>query len=133
VIVGAIVLMRVARYGGMWIYAIVAFPGTLAHELSHYLVAFVLGGHPTFPSLIPVREGRAWRLGQVQCRAGRIRGLFVGLAPLLLLPLAYLWAAHFLVGSRGAITALHAWVIAAFTTRRGRRVRTGAWRCRRFL
>ena len=67
-IVGAIVLMRVARYGGMWIYALVAFPGTLAHELSHYLVAFVLVGHPTFPSLIPVREGRAWRLGQVQCR-----------------------------------------------------------------
>jgi len=30
-----------------------------------------------------------------------------------LLPLAYLWTAHFLVGTRGAITGLHAWIIAA--------------------
>ena len=39
----AMLLIRLCRYAGMWMYALIALPGTLAHELAHFVVAFVLG------------------------------------------------------------------------------------------
>src|SRR5690242_16236097 len=44
-----LLLIRLSRHAGMWIYALVALPGTALHEFSHYLVALVLGGSPSFP------------------------------------------------------------------------------------
>jgi hypothetical protein len=97
----------------MWIYALVALPGTLAHELSHFVVALVLRAQPSFPSLIPVRTQYAWRLGSVTFRAGYLRALPIALAPLVLAPLALWWAAHWLGSASWPIYGLHVWVVAA--------------------
>jgi hypothetical protein len=109
----ALLLIRLSRHAGMWIYALVALPGTALHELSHYLVALCLGGSPSFPSLLPQRTELGWRLGHVQFRAGHLRAMFVGLAPLLLAPLAWWWATTFLTHAAWPIYALHAWIVAA--------------------
>ena len=91
----ALLLIRLARHAGMWIFALVALPGTALHELSHFFVALVLGGSPSFPSLLPTRTERGWRMGHVQFRGGHLRAMFVGMAPLLLAPLAWWWATTF--------------------------------------
>ena len=108
-----LLLIRLSRHAGMWIYALVALPGTALHELSHYLVALCLGGSPSFPSLLPTRTDAGWKLGHVQFRAGHVRAMFVGLAPLLLAPLAWWWAITFLAPAAWPIYALHAWIVAA--------------------
>ena len=41
-VLGAFVLIRASSLLGMWAYALIALPGTLAHELAHFLVALVL-------------------------------------------------------------------------------------------
>src|SRR4051812_2580581 len=95
-VVGAIVLIALSKHAGMWIYALVALPGTFAHELAHFIVGLLLGARPSFPSLIPVRTQRGWRLGAVSFRVGRVRAMPIAIAPLLLLPLACWWAVAFL-------------------------------------
>jgi hypothetical protein len=109
----ALLLIRLARHAGMWIFALVALPGTALHEFSHFAVALVLGGSPSFPSLLPQRTDAGWRLGHVQFRAGHVRAMFVGLAPLLLAPLAWWWATALLAHAAWPIYALHAWIVAA--------------------
>ncbi|HET9483348.1 MAG TPA: hypothetical protein VFO79_05270 [Xanthomonadales bacterium] len=89
-----LVLMRAAR---RWLplYALLVWPGTVLHELSHWLVALLLGGQPGSLSVVPVRTERGLRLGSVGVR--RLRGfnaLPIGLAPLLLAPLALLALVH---------------------------------------
>lgn len=106
-------LIQLARRAGMWIYALVALPGTALHEFSHYVVALFLGGAPAFPSLLPTRTGKGWQLGHVRFRAGHARAMFVGLAPLLLAPLAWWWATALLAPASWPMYALHAWVVAA--------------------
>ena len=112
-IAGMLLLIRLARHAGMWVYALVAVPGTAVHEFSHYLVALCLGGTPSFPSLLPTRTEKGWRLGHVQFRAGHLRAMFVGLAPLLLAPLAVWWAVALLAHATWPLYLLHAWIVAA--------------------
>lgn len=88
----ALVLMRMAPRLGMWLYALVALPGTLLHELAHYFVALLLRARPEFPSLVPTRMQGGWRMGSVAFRAGPVRAAPIALAPLLLLPLAWWWS-----------------------------------------
>ena len=93
-IVGALVLIQLSR---RWIglYALLALPGTFLHELSHWLVGMLLGGQPTPPSIVPVRTERGWRLGSVGLRRVRwFNALPIGLAPLLLAPLAAFALVH---------------------------------------
>ena len=87
-------LMRVAR---RWLplYALLVWPGTMLHELSHWLLALLLGGKPSSLSVVPARTERGLRLGSVGVR--RLRGfnaLPIGLAPLLLAPFAVLALVH---------------------------------------
>lgn len=112
-IASMLVLIRLARHAGMWVYALVALPGTAVHELSHYLLALCLDGAPSFPALLPTRTATGWRMGQVQFRVGHVRALFVGLAPLLLAPLAGWWAVALLAHATWPMYLLHAWVTAA--------------------
>jgi hypothetical protein len=112
-IAGMLLLIRFARHFGMWIYSLVALPGTALHEFSHYAVALCLGGRPEFPSLLPQRTERGWRLGHVRFRAGHLRAMFVGLAPLLLAPLAYWWAITLFAHAAMPIYVLYAWIVAA--------------------
>jgi hypothetical protein len=106
-------LIRWARHGGMWIYALVALPGTALHESSHFAVAWLLGGEPSLPSLIPTRMERGWRLGEVRFRAGPFRSIFIGTAPLLLAPLALWWIVTVLSEVRWPWYPMGAWVAAA--------------------
>lgn len=112
-VAGMLLLIGLSRHAGMWIYALVALPGTSLHEFSHYLVALCLGGKPTFPSLLPTKTDKVWRLGEVRFRPGYLRSMFVGMAPLLLAPLAWWWATTWLTGASWPLYALHAWIVAA--------------------
>jgi len=110
-------IIRLSRHAGMWIYALVALPGTLAHELAHFIVAFVLGAHPRFPSLIPIRmEQGGWRLGSVAFRADYARAMPIAMAPLALAPLALWWAGTFLHAASWPLYGLHVWLVAAMLT-----------------
>jgi hypothetical protein len=100
----------------MWPYAVIALPGTLAHELAHYLVALILFAKPSFPSLLPQRSEHGWRLGSVAFRAGLLRSVPIALAPLLLAPLALYWAATFLAPATWPLLALHAWIVGALVS-----------------
>lgn len=109
----ALVLIRLARHAGMWIFAVVALPGTMLHELSHFTIALVLGAQPSFPSLIPTKVGRVWRLGEVRFQPGHLRAMFVALAPLLLAPLALWWTLALVAHAAWPWYALHVWIAAA--------------------
>jgi hypothetical protein len=112
----AVLIIGLSKHAGMWIYALVALPGTLAHELAHFIVALILGAHPSFPALIPVRTQRGWRLGAVAFRVGRMRAMPIALAPLALLPLAVWWAYAFLHTSYWPLYCMNVWIIAALVT-----------------
>ena len=115
-IAAALLLLRASSRLGMWPYAVLAMPGTLAHEFSHYLVALLLGASPSFPSLLPQRSANGWRLGSVAFRAGIVRSLPIVLAPFALLPAALAWAAFFLPASTGLVYALHLWIVSALVS-----------------
>lgn len=89
-----LVVIYLARRWGL-LYALVVLPGTFLHELSHWLVATVLGGQPGSLTIVPVRAERGWRLGSVGMRRVRwFNALPIGIAPLLLAPLAVLALTH---------------------------------------
>jgi len=74
-----------------WLFALLILPGTLAHEVCHLGMGLLLNGGPTGFTVIPRREGRGWALGSVSFSHIRwYNAFFIGAAPLLLLPGAYL-------------------------------------------
>ena len=90
-------LLRGVR-GSMWRVALLSLPGTIAHELTHLIVAFLLHAKPYGFSMWPRPHGDAWMLGSVSFRnIGLLNGAFVALAPLVLLPIAWLCLIHVLV------------------------------------
>ena len=90
-------LLRGARHT-MWRIALLALPGTIAHELMHLVVGFVLHAKPHGFSVWPRRSADGWTLGSVSfANLGLVNGAFVALAPLLLLPIAWWSLVHLLV------------------------------------
>lgn len=89
-LIAVLFLYHYSRSWGIWLFALFSLPGTIAHELTHWLIAFLLGGRPSFPSVWPkrtlVNNQEYWRLGEVRSQLSWWRGPFVGLAPLLLIP-----------------------------------------------
>lgn len=82
-------ILQSAR-ASMWRLALLALPGTLAHELAHLVVGFLLLARPTGFSVWPKRSGSGWALGSVAFRGINLfNGAFVAFAPLLFLPLAW--------------------------------------------
>ena len=112
-VLAAFVTIRASSLLGMWAYALIALPGTLAHELAHFLVALLLAAKPSFPSLVPKRSEHGWRLGSVAFRAGIVRSVPIALAPLALLPLALVYGVAMLAPAAWPVTVFHAWVMAA--------------------
>jgi hypothetical protein len=112
-LLAALALIRASSRLGMWAYALMALPGTFAHELAHYLTALLLRAQPSFPSLRPQRTAHGWRLGSVAFRAGALRSVPIALAPFALAPLALAWAIWWMVPASGALYVAHAWVVAA--------------------
>jgi hypothetical protein len=109
-VASVLALQRVARRMGLWPYAAFALPGTVAHELAHFVVALVLAGDPRLPRLWPQRTEHGWRLGSVTFRAPWWRAGPIALAPLLLMPASLAWLLAFVVDARGGWLALHAWI-----------------------
>ena len=69
----------------VWMFFIVFLPGTLVHELSHWLMAKLLGVRTGRLEIWPQekRDGAVW-LGSIQVgRADPLRSSLIGLAPLL--------------------------------------------------
>lgn len=68
------------------IYFVFVLPGVVIHELSHWLMATVLGVRVSKFSLGPVRQGRGKRVSLGSIRVGKVdpvRSSLIGLAPLL--------------------------------------------------
>lgn len=73
-----------------WLCALLAWPGTVCHEACHWLVGKLLNGHPAHFTVIPRRDGHGFVLGSVALKNLRwYNAFFIGMAPLLLLPLTY--------------------------------------------
>jgi hypothetical protein len=84
-----VLILQSAR-ASMWRLALLALPGTFAHELAHLVVGFLLLARPAGFSLWPKRSGHGFTLGSVAFRGINLfNGAFVALAPLLFLPLAW--------------------------------------------
>jgi len=67
-------------------YFVIVLPGVVIHELSHWLVAKVLGVRVGKLSLGPSRKGRSRRVSLGSVRVGKVdplRASLIGLAPLL--------------------------------------------------
>lgn len=89
-VAGAVLLLQLLQRHVL-IFCIVALPGTIAHELSHYVVGWITHGKPRSFSIVPRRHGNAYILGAVTLANVRwYNGLFIGLSPLMLIPAAVL-------------------------------------------
>lgn len=95
-------LMNQARRS-FWLLSLLALPGTFCHEVCHWVTGRLMNGQPVRFTVIPHREGRGYVLGSVHFANLRwYNAFFVGLAPLVMLPMAYclfLWR----LGARPAI------------------------------
>ena len=89
IVAGLMVLLHLSRRFGA-VFQLITFPVTLAHELTHLVLGLLTGGQPSGFRIFPRRSARGYVLGSVTCNNVRwYNGLFIGLAPLLLLPLAF--------------------------------------------
>ncbi len=96
----------------LWIFFLIFLPGTLVHELSHWLAAKLLGV-PTGRIIIwpqAKRDGTLW-LGAIQVgRADPLRSSLIGLAPLISGSLlVVLIGAHLQLGTLGDSLARGRW------------------------
>jgi hypothetical protein len=72
-----------------FLYFLFTFPGTLMHELAHFIVGIFLNGKPVGFSLIPKKDKKGYTLGSVSFKnMNYINSSPIGLAPLLLLPIS---------------------------------------------
>ncbi len=71
-----------------WLYALSIWPGTVAHELLHFVAGLLMGAKPVALSVIPKRKPEGgWVLGSVMfARLRWWNSVPVGLAPLALMP-----------------------------------------------
>ncbi|MGE4511543.1 MAG: hypothetical protein AB7D43_10640 [Sulfurimonadaceae bacterium] len=83
---------------------LVYFFGVLAHEASHFIVSLLTLGKPIGFTIIPVKKELIveekkyvyWEFGHVVARNTTfLNSFYIGLAPLLLMPLAYLVYVNF--------------------------------------
>lgn len=70
---------------GSWLYTIVFLPGTIIHELSHYLMAEVLRVKTGKITIFPGEEIEGEKsLGSIETiKTDPIRGFFIGISPLI--------------------------------------------------
>lgn len=77
-----------------YVYALIWWPSTLAHELSHFLVGLFLGANPVNFSALPRRESKSGRLVLGEVSFTNLRWwnrMPTALAPLVLMPLPGIW------------------------------------------
>ena len=85
-------LLLFRRLKGLFLpFSCAVLPGTFCHELCHLCVGGLLNGKPTHFTVLPKRKGHAYELGSVAFANVRwYNAFFLGMAPFLLLPIAYL-------------------------------------------
>jgi hypothetical protein len=89
-------------------FLLLRLPGTLCHELAHFLVGALTFARPTSLSIVPCRAAHGWTLGEVRLANARwYNAAPTALAPLLLLLLPW-WAARMRTGAGWHFTALDA-------------------------
>ncbi len=103
-ILGVIALLLRRAQLGIGAFALIAWPGTVAHEACHAIVGLLLGARPRGFSLWPARLGAGrWRLGSVSfANITWWNAAPTALAPLLLAP--------------GAVWLLRTWALNGFFT-----------------
>lgn len=71
-------------------FAVISWPGTVAHETAHFIVGLLLGAKPTGFSLLPSKNpDGSWTLGYVSFSNTRWWNTpWTAMAPMLLAPLA---------------------------------------------
>ena len=68
------------------VYFVIVLPGVVVHELSHWLMAKLLGVRVSRPAFGPVRKGRSKRVSLGSVRVSKVdpvRASLIGVAPLL--------------------------------------------------
>lgn len=90
--------MKYATYSSMWVSALVNIPGTLLHELMHYLVGLFLNASPCNFTLLPKRsEDGYYVMGSVGFRNVTFyNAVPSAMAPFLLLPIGFYINRYFL-------------------------------------
>lgn len=83
----SILLFR-SKKAGLWLYSLFFLPGTIVHELSHWLTAEILrvptGEINVLPDLSDEDGGQVKNLGSVMtARTDPVRATLIGLAPLI--------------------------------------------------
>jgi len=72
-------------------YFLYILPGTILHELSHFVVGLLFLANPNFFSLVPKKEGDSWTLGSVSFSNTKFfNAIPVALAPILLIFFAFI-------------------------------------------
>jgi hypothetical protein len=83
------------------VYFVIVLPGVVVHELSHWLVASLLGVRVRKLTIGPVRKGRSRRVSLGSIRVGKVdpvRASLIGLAPLLGGSAVILLIGHYVFG-----------------------------------
>ncbi len=93
----------------LWLYAIILFPGVVLHELSHALVAGLLGVNIGRINVLPRRVGKRIQLGFVPVEeTDFIRASLIGAAPLFVGGAVVVALGHFVFGTPDLVAALTA-------------------------
>ncbi len=95
-----IVLLRFkyTTYSSMWLSALVNIPGTILHELMHFVVGLILNAHPCNFTIFPRRgDDGNYVMGSVGFRNITFyNAVPASMAPLLLLPIGFYLNRYFL-------------------------------------
>jgi len=106
---GVMLLLTNDEELALWLYAILLFPGVALHELSHAVVARILGVEIGRINVLPHRVGKRIQLGFVPVReTDFVRASLIGAAPLVFGGLTVIAIGHFVFGTPDMIAALSA-------------------------
>jgi len=92
-------VITASQDAALYLYHFILLPGTILHEVSHWLMAKLLGVRTGKLTLMPVRQGNVARFGSIQIGVtGPLRASLIGAAPLLLGALAVVAIARWRFG-----------------------------------
>lgn len=85
----SVVILFFSQRQSALVMVIAKLPGTMMHELMHFVAAVVTGSNPSSISILPRRNAGGWILGSVSFSPGFWTGSIVAMAPLALLPVTF--------------------------------------------
>ena len=106
---GVMLLLANDEELALWLYAILLLPGVVLHELSHAIVAALLGVRIGRINILPRRVGKRIQLGFVPVEETDIvRASLIGAAPMLFGSVAVVFVGYRMFGTPAMLTALSA-------------------------